>query len=343
MSNSKMDGHHLCCSKHKVKRRLWSPEEDEKLIRCLATHGHGSWSSVPKLAGLHRCARSCRSRWLNYLRPDLKRGSFTSEEEQIIIDVHRIVGNKWAQIAKHLPSRTDNEVKNFWNSYIKKRFISQGLDRNTHNIICSDHQKASRKVACNISHTHQQPISVLSLNSQTTDASMEMIKNSSVKVPNFQFPFPQTLDITTTDDQTPNVVWTVKGQSSSDFTSFFSHGSSLGSTANIISSSSSSSSSLNQDGFGIINPCGEATLKSSEAPRSEGDQRQYWRYDQKTIWISKMETDDDQFGEAKVNQNIDASFDAANFDLGFMESTLLSEAGLMDFDLASDMNDLAWN
>ncbi|KAJ8556275.1 hypothetical protein K7X08_023033 [Anisodus acutangulus] len=95
-------GHH-CCSKQKVKRGLWSPEEDEKLIRHITTHGHGCWSSVTKLAGLQRCGKSCRLRWINYLRPDLRRGSFTEQEERTIIDVHRILGNRWAQIAKHLP------------------------------------------------------------------------------------------------------------------------------------------------------------------------------------------------------------------------------------------------
>ncbi|GFQ00828.1 transcription factor myb86 [Phtheirospermum japonicum] len=127
-------GHH-CCSKQKVKRGLWSPEEDEKLIRHITTHGHGCWSSVPKLAGLQRCGKSCRLRWINYLRPDLKRGSFTEQEERTIVDVHRILGNRWAQIAKHLPGRTDNEVKNFWNSCIKKKLIAQGLDPNTHNLL----------------------------------------------------------------------------------------------------------------------------------------------------------------------------------------------------------------
>ncbi|KAK4748070.1 hypothetical protein SAY87_014656 [Trapa incisa] len=130
---------HQCCSKQKVKRGLWSPEEDEKLARHITTHGHGSWSSVPRLAGLQRCGKSCRLRWINYLRPDLKRGSFTSQEERTIIDVHRILGNRWSQIAKHLPGRTDNEVKNFWNSCIKKKLIAQGLDPNTHNLIPSSH------------------------------------------------------------------------------------------------------------------------------------------------------------------------------------------------------------
>ncbi|KAK9726081.1 hypothetical protein RND81_05G189000 [Saponaria officinalis] len=135
-------GHH-CCSKQKVKRGLWSPEEDEKLVNHITNHGHVSWSSVPKLAGLQRCGKSCRLRWINYLRPDLRRGSFTEEEERTIVEVHRILGNRWAQIAKHLPGRTDNEVKNFWNSCIKKKLLAQGFDPNTHNLLPS-HTRKSR-------------------------------------------------------------------------------------------------------------------------------------------------------------------------------------------------------
>ncbi|KAJ7969389.1 MYB transcription factor [Quillaja saponaria] len=137
-------GHH-CCSKQKVKRGLWSPEEDEKLVQHITTHGYVSWSSVPKLAGLQRCGKSCRLRWINYLRPDLKRGSFSAEEERTIIDVHRILGNKWAQIAKHLPGRTDNEVKNYWNSCIKKKLIAQGLDPNTHNLLLASNKFSNKR------------------------------------------------------------------------------------------------------------------------------------------------------------------------------------------------------
>ncbi|XP_073016891.1 uncharacterized protein [Primulina eburnea] len=128
---------HLCCNKQRVKRGLWSPEEDEKLVAHITKHGHACWSSIPRLAGLQRCGKSCRLRWINYLRPDLKRGSFTEQEETTIIDVHRILGNRWAQIAKHLPGRTDNEVKNFWNSCIKKKLIARGFDPNTHNLLSS--------------------------------------------------------------------------------------------------------------------------------------------------------------------------------------------------------------
>ncbi|XP_058106749.1 MYB-like transcription factor 4 [Magnolia sinica] len=114
-------GHHSCCNRQKVKRGLWSPEEDEKLIRFITTHGYGCWSEVPQKAGLQRCGKSCRLRWINYLRPDIRRGRFTPEEEKLIINLHSIVGNRWAHIASHLPGRTDNEIKNYWNSWIKKK------------------------------------------------------------------------------------------------------------------------------------------------------------------------------------------------------------------------------
>ncbi|XP_044481232.1 transcription factor MYB26-like [Mangifera indica] len=114
-------GHHSCCNQQKVKRGLWSPEEDEKLIRYITTHGYGCWSEVPEKAGLQRCGKSCRLRWINYLRPDIRRGRFTPEEERLIISLHSVVGNRWAHIASHLPGRTDNEIKNYWNSWIKKK------------------------------------------------------------------------------------------------------------------------------------------------------------------------------------------------------------------------------
>ncbi|CAH8383818.1 unnamed protein product [Eruca vesicaria subsp. sativa] len=125
-------GRHSCCYKQKLRKGLWSPEEDEKLLNYITYHGHGCWSSVPKLAGLQRCGKSCRLRWINYLRPDLKRGAFSPEEENLIVELHAVLGNRWSQIAARLPGRTDNEIKNLWNSNIKKKLKERGIDPNTH-------------------------------------------------------------------------------------------------------------------------------------------------------------------------------------------------------------------
>ncbi|KAF7824553.1 transcription factor MYB83-like [Senna tora] len=105
----------------KLRKGLWSPEEDEKLIRYMLTNGQGCWSDIARNAGLQRCGKSCRLRWINYLRPDLKRGAFSLQEEHLILHLHSILGNRWSQIAARLPGRTDNEIKNFWNSTLKKR------------------------------------------------------------------------------------------------------------------------------------------------------------------------------------------------------------------------------
>ncbi|KAG2318354.1 hypothetical protein Bca4012_055423 [Brassica carinata] len=109
-------------NKPKLRKGLWSPDEDERLMRYMLTSGQGCWSDIARNAGLLRCGKSCRLRWINYLRPDLKRGSFSPQEEDLIIHFHSILGNRWSQIATRLPGRTDNEIKNFWNSTLKKRF-----------------------------------------------------------------------------------------------------------------------------------------------------------------------------------------------------------------------------
>ncbi|CAD6225044.1 unnamed protein product [Miscanthus lutarioriparius] len=125
-------GRQPCCDKEGLKKGPWTAEEDQKLVTFLLNNGHCCWRAVPKLAGLLRCGKSCRLRWTNYLRPDLKRGLLSEEEERTVIDLHAQLGNRWSKIASHLPGRTDNEIKNHWNTHIKKKLKKMGIDPVTH-------------------------------------------------------------------------------------------------------------------------------------------------------------------------------------------------------------------
>ncbi|VVB17540.1 unnamed protein product [Arabis nemorensis] len=120
-----------CCKEEGIKKGAWTPEEDQKLIAYLQLHGEGGWRTLPEKAGLKRCGKSCRLRWANYLRPDIKRGEFSPEEDDTIIKLHALKGNKWAAIATSLAGRTDNEIKNYWNTNLKKRLKQRVLDSTT--------------------------------------------------------------------------------------------------------------------------------------------------------------------------------------------------------------------
>ncbi|VAH44902.1 unnamed protein product [Triticum turgidum subsp. durum] len=85
-----------CCDRTGLKKGPWTQEEDEKLVAYIKKHGQGNWRTLPKNADLERCGKSCRLRWTNYLRPDIKRGRFSFEEEETIIQLHSILGNNSA-------------------------------------------------------------------------------------------------------------------------------------------------------------------------------------------------------------------------------------------------------
>ncbi|KAE9621051.1 hypothetical protein Lal_00019797 [Lupinus albus] len=121
-----------CCNKIGLKKGPWSREEDEVLSDFIKKEGEGRWRTLPKRAGLLRCGKSCRLRWINYLRPSLKHGHIASDEEDLILRLHRLLGNRWSLIAGRIPGRTDNEIKNYWNTHLSKKLISQGIDPRTH-------------------------------------------------------------------------------------------------------------------------------------------------------------------------------------------------------------------
>ncbi|KAG8475449.1 hypothetical protein CXB51_032204 [Gossypium anomalum] len=129
-----------------VRKGPWTTEEDTLLTHYIGRHGVGPWNMLAKCAGtntlinnlftlffmfwvdlpltssgLKRSGKSCRLRWLNYLNPDIKRGNLTLQEQQLILQLHSLWGNRWSKIAEHLPGRTDNEIKNYWRTRVQNK------------------------------------------------------------------------------------------------------------------------------------------------------------------------------------------------------------------------------
>ncbi|BAT72778.1 hypothetical protein LR48_Vigan847s001900 [Vigna angularis] len=106
---------------NELRRGPWTLEEDNLLSQYISDHGEGRWNLLAKRSGLKRTGKSCRLRWLNYLKPDVKRGNLTPQEQLLILELHSKWGNRWSKIAQHLPGRTDNEIKNYWRTRIQKQ------------------------------------------------------------------------------------------------------------------------------------------------------------------------------------------------------------------------------
>ncbi|KAB2075712.1 hypothetical protein ERO13_A07G221500v2 [Gossypium hirsutum] len=138
-----------------VRKGPWTMEEDLILINYIANHGEGVWNSLARAAGLKRTGKSCRLRWLNYLRPDVRRGNITPEEQFLIMELHAKWGNRWSKIAKHLPGRTDNEIKNYWRTRIQKHMNKPAEVCYSNQSDCEllDQQASSSQLPCNSTNT----------------------------------------------------------------------------------------------------------------------------------------------------------------------------------------------
>ncbi|PRQ20986.1 putative transcription factor MYB-HB-like family [Rosa chinensis] len=137
------------CNKGSLKNGTWAPVEDRKLLDYITRFGYWNWRQLPKFAGLSRCGKKCRLRWLNYLNPNIKRRNYTCEEEEIIIRLHEKLGNKWSAIAEQLQGRTDIEVKNHWHRNLKRRFMVNKRTRppqfqSDAGAICDDQPRTKR-------------------------------------------------------------------------------------------------------------------------------------------------------------------------------------------------------
>lgn len=128
-----------------MKRGAWSKDEDDKLRAYILRYGHWNWTQLPKFAGLSRSGKSCRLRWMNYLRPDIKHGNYTKEEEDTIIKTRQQHGNKWSLIAAKLPGRTDNEIKNYWHTHLKKKIDKKRVSADQEHEETSQSDQAERQ------------------------------------------------------------------------------------------------------------------------------------------------------------------------------------------------------
>ncbi|KAJ7955964.1 Myb transcription factor [Quillaja saponaria] len=147
-------GRSPCCAKVGLNRGAWTAREDKILTDYIRIHGEGRWRHLPKKAGLNRCGKSCRLRWLNYLRPDIKRGDISPDEEELIIRLHKLLGNRWSLIAGRLPGRTDNEIKNYWNTHLGKKV------KDDHQSSVSQPNERNSKLQTHVSpNSHSKPVS----------------------------------------------------------------------------------------------------------------------------------------------------------------------------------------
>ncbi|KAL8139812.1 hypothetical protein V2J09_005833 [Rumex salicifolius] len=161
-------GRKPCCQKEGMNKGAWTAIEDKILTDYISINGEGKWRNLPIHAGLKRCGKSCRLRWLNYLKPDIKRGNISCEEEDLIIRLHKLLGNRWSLIAGRLPGRTDNEIKNYWNTNIGKRFKEKISTHQGH--VHNQNKCKSSMLTLRLHNNHQNPRPPIPTNAIRTKA-----------------------------------------------------------------------------------------------------------------------------------------------------------------------------
>ncbi|CAN6456901.1 unnamed protein product [Victoria cruziana] len=195
-------GRSPCCDKANVKRGPWSPEEDATLKNYVERYGTGgNWIALPQKAGLKRCGKSCRLRWLNYLRPDIRHGGFTEEEDNVICSLYETMGSRWSVIASQLPGRTDNDVKNYWNTKLKKKMLAAKNNLGVDNAhvhgnsvsICSA-SSPSPSSSSSPSTSTMTTIAPTSLTSAYSFSSLIKPKDEAMVMPPMESSFPYTVD-----------------------------------------------------------------------------------------------------------------------------------------------------
>nr|AIP93873.1 anthocyanin R2R3-MYB transcription factor [Solanum melongena] len=177
----------IICTSVRVRKGSWTEEEDLLLRKCMEKYGEGKWHLVPARAGLNRCRKSCRLRWLNYLRPHIKRGDFASDEVDLILRLHKLLDNRWSLIAGRLPGRTANDVKNYWNTNLLRKFTiaPQKINNTCKDIISTNEiiRPQPRKYLSSIKKNNltnnnvivdkEERCKEITSDKQTTDASMD--------------------------------------------------------------------------------------------------------------------------------------------------------------------------